>query len=789
MSSVNWTELYRGSRYDQFKRRTGLLGIFLGVENWLNPVLLVLALLTMTHSLEQANWVNEMPSLTATGLFGFVCGWVLEKVPVRSWAIHILGAVIGLFWVFALVLKNMQLSDPLLGVNAQTRWSELWLRLHDWSIALIGGGISSDPMPFVMLLVFTTGVVSYISTWSVVRWQNAWMALTPPGFVILTNISYLPGQPSAQLVLFLIVAVLLVLQLHFSRALSQWRSNRTIWSDLISLQVAFSGVVIALVLVIAAWLIPTANHWGPVAHRWEQVIAPVSDRFDNLGRVFVGVSAKRDLPVHSFGEVLPLQGKLNLNSEPLMEVTVADRGHLRGAVYDRYIGTGWLISDITVQEVLGITIEAAGFGTRLSERQIRRPIRLEVSVIGSVPNGRLLSFGDPITTDVSGSLLLGANSEDVVGIAPADRLEEGDQYVVVGSVSAATIDTILATDVDYPQTIYERYTQLPDDLPQGIGELAKSLSGGTHPLSIARTIEAYLRANYAYSLNVPDAPPLRDEVDYFLFDAQAGNFNHHASAMTILLRTLGIPARVAVGFAVEPKDFDESTKTYRLSERDAWAWSEVYFSGLGWVEFNPTPGRALVTRFSDDAPVQQLPESSSLSMSFDEEAELLELEALLEDQLAMANASEGGRLDTGASVGEIIVKLLTALIVATAVFSVVGFTLRFLWEYPVRRLEPAHRHWAKLQRLSSWAGIELRPTNTPLEEARIMSDAVGASEKFAILAQNYTVACYSNRTLSLFEVEVVTDSYRIARNQLWRNIFNKFVLRRRFRNARVFSGQ
>lgn len=786
MSSVNWTELYRGPRYDEFKRRSGLLGIFLRTENWLNPVLLFLVLMIMTHSLEQANWVDEMPSLTATGLFGFVCSWTLAKFPVRSLIVHTLGLVFGLSWILVLILKNMQLADPLLGAGVQTRWSELWLRLHDWSSALIEGGVSSDPMPFVMMLVFATWAVSYISTWSVVRWKNAWVALTPPGFVLLTNISYLPGQPSLQLGLFLTVAVLLVLQLHFTRALSHWRRTRTVWPDQLSLEVASSGMLVALILVVSAWLVPTANHWGPIAHRWERVIDPVSDRLDNLGRVFVGVSSKRDLPVHSFGEVLPLQGKVNLSSEPLMEVTATNQGNLRGAVYDRYIGTGWLISDITVQSVIGITVEAAEFGTQLSQSQTRRPIRLEVNVLGSAPNGRLLSFGDPITTDVSGSLLLGANAEDVVGIAPQDRLEEGDEYVVVGSISAATIDTILATEVEYPPAIRSRYTQLPDDLPEAIGELARSLSGGRHPLSIARTIEAYLRTSYAYSLNVPDAPPLRDEVDYFLFDSKAGNFNHHASAMTVLLRTLDIPARVAVGFVLEPKNFDEATKAYRLSERDAWAWTEVYFPSLGWVEFNPTSGRDLVTRLSGDAAPQWLPSDSDNSVSpFDAEAELLELEALLEDQLGEAGTFRGGIEATSSGVGEVIVRFLTILMFAAVALVSIIISLRFAWEYPVRKLTLAHRQWAKLQRLASWGGIESRPSNTPLEEAHIISDVVGASEDFEILAKNYNVACYGNKTLEVNEVEAVTDSYRVARNQLWRNTFNKFLLPRRFHRSKA----
>ena len=67
----------------------------------------------------------------------------------------------------------------------------------------------------------------------------------------------------------------------------------------------------------------------------------------------------------------------------------------------------------------------------------------------------------------------------------------------------------------------------------------------------AAAIESYLRT-FPIDFNLPQTPPGRDSVDYFLFDEQRGYFDYHASAMAVMLRTLGIPARVATGYVLDP---------------------------------------------------------------------------------------------------------------------------------------------------------------------------------------------------------------------------------------------
>ena len=144
------------------------------------------------------------------------------------------------------------------------------------------------------------------------------------------------------------------------------------------------------------------------------------------------------------------------------------------------------------------------------------------------------------------------------------------------------------------------YTQLPAGLPARIGELAAQIiREAGHPASRyeqAQAIADYLRAHYAYTLSDTAAPEAgTDFVDDFLFRQKQGYCVHFASAMAVLLRTQGIPARYVKGFApgeAERPAGGGEVSLFTVRASNAHAWVEVWFPGAGWVPFEPTPGFA-----------------------------------------------------------------------------------------------------------------------------------------------------------------------------------------------------
>ena len=101
-------------------------------------------------------------------------------------------------------------------------------------------------------------------------------------------------------------------------------------------------------------------------------------------------------------------------------------------------------------------------------------------------------------------------------------------------------------------------------------------------------LTTYLQRNYRYTLDLPPVPAGKDPVDWFLFDVKTGYCEQFATAETLMLRSLGIPARLATGYATG--DYDPILNQAVVREHDAHAWVEVWFPGHGWVPVDPTPG-------------------------------------------------------------------------------------------------------------------------------------------------------------------------------------------------------
>ncbi|MDA0365897.1 MAG: transglutaminase-like domain-containing protein [Chloroflexi bacterium] len=790
MTQVSWDVIYRPSSATppvpgrDTSRRFAFL---VSWEAWLTLGLIMLLQFPVVGSLESTRWVGEMPSLVLASFVGLTSGWLLASTRGHALWLHLIGIVVGLVVVLGEVLATMRLADPLVASGFGARRTELWLRMGDWVEAAVAGTTSSDPLPFVVMLVFLVWALAYVSAWAVVRWQNIWAAIVPGGFVLLTNISYLPGQPSFSFVVFLFAAVLVLARMQYLGVLRRWRRERVSLPDFMSIEVLFAGVWIALVLVVAAWLIPTANNWGPAADRWRAFTSPVTSRVDEFGRLFVGIGSKKPLAAHAFDGVFPLRGRLSLSDTVLMEISAPGPLNLRGAVYDEYTGSGWRVSSASSVPLLGTSVQAAEFGTPETRAQVRQAEAVEITVTAEVPDRRLLSAGEPLAASVEAEALAGASLNDLIALVPAERLRIGGTYSTVGTVSAAAEPTLLQSGRNYPPEIVARDTTLPRDLSPRIAVLAREIAGPDEPpYAVARAVEQYLRDNYTYTLDIADPPPLRDSLEYFLFDSHTGYFDYHASAMAVLLRSFGIPTRVVTGFVLDDADLSDATKTYAVTERRAWAWPEVYFAGLGWVEFNPTPNRPPASRPLDDSALID-PSGSTAGANLTDPFEQLLLEELLADNSQTIGRQSPADAASSGGVGDAIVLAVELAIALSALALVAVLAARFAWEWSFRGLAAPVKRWAKIQRLAGWADLQSHNTRTPLEATQDIASAVNEPAALERLARAFTASRYGAARGDESE-EQARDrdaDYGQVQRKLWsRAIGRRLRMRGRGRDAR-----
>ena len=148
-------------------------------------------------------------------------------------------------------------------------------------------------------------------------------------------------------------------------------------------------------------------------------------------------------------------------------------------------------------------------------------------------------------------------------------------------------EKLRAASSDYPSEILDNYLQLPPQLDTRIPQLATQITARAKtPYDKTVAIELYLRTRFGYTLELTGKPG-DDPLAHFLFETRAGHCEYFASAMAVMLRTLGIPSREVNGFL--PGEYNDLGGDYIVRASDAHSWVEVYFPGSGWFTFDPTP--------------------------------------------------------------------------------------------------------------------------------------------------------------------------------------------------------
>lgn len=162
------------------------------------------------------------------------------------------------------------------------------------------------------------------------------------------------------------------------------------------------------------------------------------------------------------------------------------------------------------------------------------------------------------------------------------------------------------------------YLQLPESFPVAIQQLAEEIVGGQSTLiGQVQAIEQYLKENELFRYSKIDATypeKEQDFVSHFLFESHVGYCDHFSTSMTVMLRSIGIPARWVKGFASgTPIALEEEATRYAIRNNDAHSWVEVYFEGYGWLPFEPTPSFSQPlqeTRSKEDLDIPLVTQSS-----------------------------------------------------------------------------------------------------------------------------------------------------------------------------------
>ena len=326
--------------------------------------------------------------------------------------------------------------------------------------------------------------------------------------------------------------------------------------------------------------------------------------FPRIGFGFFMNQGRRGQSVAGFSSRVELGnfGRIKDNPQVVMRVEVPDgKGpgkppRLRGISFDNYDGRVWS------RQVTSPALDELPMG-RNDERRVTvnapvedparqviydiwlEPLDTDVNAIFGEPRLRGIIVDQGFIQTLQGrarQFYQDEPSGDVTFTGPRDVTLK---YRAISDVPSSEPAGVREAGDDYPAMIRLAYLQLPTLRPE-IPDLARRITAGAAtPWDKAKAIEKHLRTQYTYSLagDQDPADPLYD----FLFGSKAGHCEYFATAMVVLLRASGVPARMANGF--HGGAWNAFGRYWEVRQGDAHAWVEAFFPGRGWLTFEPTP--------------------------------------------------------------------------------------------------------------------------------------------------------------------------------------------------------
>lgn len=474
---------------------------------------------------------------------------------------------------------------------------------------------------------------------------------------------------------------------------------------------------------------------------------------------------------------LGVVGRLQTDPSIALRLTYADMPktpperlavYLRGATLDRYDGQAWTKNqplllrqaehERTVYPVRRWPNRGTDRSVTIELNPIDPPIVFlpaDVTALQILPQMR--GEGEDTVT-----LFRSAQDEFHYAAEPSSGLR---YRVFFGSNEAPCVSTL-------PPSERSQYLTLPPTITSRVSRLARDWAGReTNPFAQAQSIERNLKQQYRYDLDSPSGAA-KNPIEDFLFSSKRGHCEYYATAMAVMLRTLGIPSRDVTGFAAAT--YNRFGHFYVVRQSDAHSWVEAWFEHVGWQRFDPTPSQANVVKSEYSTAVgvvRDLIEAAAQRWSRHVEAYDMQQQMLLVNNLRSHVRRWG-------SVSKVDPWLIARSTLAALLTGLATFRLWQLWKRRRRtqlmqsgeqtKLSPpaktAIRLYQDLELVMSEFGIG-RPLGTPPTAWALTLLAQGhpIAGRLVGMTQTYVEARFGSRDLSESDIQEFEQGVQLLR--------------------------
>src|SRR5258706_14803599 len=577
--------------------------------DWPAIALLFVLLQVLASRLITTTWtpnLNFVQIFTSMGLaIGLALGYSQFKRRTARWiSFGYMLIMLPLIWI-RVIDSQVDLDERLLSVGGRLLYSlsEFFARKP-----------VEDPLFFVAIMSITFWIISASAGFSLTRHQNFLATVLPSGIGLLV-IQHYDNCVSVRiwiLAFFIFVALFLLGRLNFLQDQKSWRVRRVFLSPENSLDLTSSMAIAAGLIIITAWTIPISiSRIDTIQQAWSHITKPWTDFTDRMQNAVSALkSTTGGTSSEFYGTELKLGNGFPLSTGVMFTVEAPElpidqkppRYYWRGRTYDYFSAGQWYTTGTARTE-----FSPGEPGIPVADIANNRPERFAFTTSGS-KFSLLYAPTQPIWFSRPGSFLA-SKANDTLNITSwnaTPTLLPGESYQVDAVVKNPNIEELRAAGTQYPQWVIDKYLQMPENFSPRIKALAAEITGqSVTPYDKTFAITQYLRTNIKYAPTIPDVPRNSDPLEWILFQYKKAYCVYYATSEVMMLRAIGIPARMAVGVSQgigipntgHNQALEETLSTnYTVRKNNAHAWPEVYFPRVGWEEFEPTWNQAPLGR-------------------------------------------------------------------------------------------------------------------------------------------------------------------------------------------------
>ncbi|MGH2493883.1 MAG: transglutaminase TgpA family protein [Ktedonobacteraceae bacterium] len=703
------------------------LPVLAPAEGWLAMLLLAVAVYSVVISIISSGWVSANKNLLISTAVGLLLGLLVAKARRFPQIILHLGACLVGHWLSVFLTSSVA-------------YHVSWLLLLQNLRTVISGGLvaplaNGGDMVFLFYLTFLCFFLGYFGAWLIYRAHLPWLVALIYCSIMLVNLQYDKADLSLLILVLVGALLLLIARIQLTNQLTRWSQEglhtdrswlRSITTRFMQVTALMTILILPLSLALPMLSQPTsgASLWNGIDNFWANITHGQLS-INNPGSIFQPYQPATNF----FGDQLSITGNVNLPTGQVLYYTSTGSSqahYLEGFTYDYFDGHNWTAHAGSQNRALfpaNFTLPIEVMGSSVAQATT------SITMVNPPDGDHPYIFAPDFPNSFSVPTAIYGNGVTTAWTQQTP-LSVGEHYQVISYIPTATPQELSAiplphddpgtwTSDNYYPIISNYYLQTPDGLsPQVQATLSSWTRGAANTYDAMQMLVAHFtdQTKFAYSVSNPPVPGNIDAVSWLL-QTHRGYCTYYATAMTVMARLLGVPARVVSGF--NEGHYDAKRKVWEVDGNNAHSWVQVYFPGQGWIAFDPTPGFSLnnvnnpqptATAGTSPTPVKPQPTTSAHPNPG-------------KHPTPSSGSANGGAHMPGSSDGTHGMLFLgfSLLILLVALLALAVATYRYRLSKLYANIPIISVMYWRLSRLASLSGTAPRASQTPYEYTRLLA--------------------------------------------------------------------